>query len=321
MNTLHLLDPELHALPDAFPSLDFTDERVVAMRAQFNAMAQMADAEAAGVQRTEVQFESADGTSVRGLLYRPANQGRTHPGYLHIHGGGYILGSPEGSDIGNVAVCSKLGVVVLSVDYRLAPEHPIPAPLDDCYAGLAWLHREASELNVDTGRIGIGGESAGGGLAAALAIKARDAGEFSVCHQHLTYPMLDDRTGTDDAPGDPLVGEFVWTRGSNRYGWTRYLGTAPAEAPQVPARVQSTEGLPPAWLSTATLDLFRDENILYANRLMAGGVPTELVVYPGACHGFQALPGTQLGARYIRDHMEALARGLRVESGEGSRDG
>jgi len=202
--------------------------------------------------------------------------------------------------------------VVLSVGYRLAPEHPIPAPLDDCYAGLAWMHDNAESLGVDRARIGIGGESAGGGLAAALAIRARDAGEYAVCHQHLTYPMLDNLTGSKAQPGDPLVGEFVWTRARNQYGWQSYLGDAPAAAPQVPSRVENYSGLPHTWMFTASLDLFRDENIDYARRLMEAGVFVDLEVVSGACHGFQLIPGTEIGARYIKAHMAALARGLGV---------
>lgn len=220
------------------------------------------------------------------------------------------MGSVEGSDISNLQLCSKLGIVILSVDYRLAPEHPIPAPLDDCYAGLAWLHQNAGSLGVEPDRIGIGGESAGGGLAAALAIRARDAGDYAICHQHLTYPMLDNLTGTDAQPGDPLVGEFVWTRSRNRFGWNAYLGEAAPEAPQVPARVGSHAGLPSTWMFTAALDLFRDENVDYARRLLEAGVSVELLMYPAACHGFQLLPGTRLTARFTEDHRTALSRGL-----------
>ena len=310
MSTKHLLAQELHPIIDAVPSVDITDELLPRIREQ-SAMRQLGDPEKYSVTREEILVPGPDG-DVRCLLYTPANPPQPTAGYVHIHGGGYIMGAPEGSDIGNLAVCGKLGVVVLSVDYRIAPEHPIPAPLDDCYAGLAWMHNNAERLGIDPSRIGIGGESAGGGLAAALAIKARDAGEYAVCHQHLTYPMLDNLTGDPDHPGDPLVGEFVWTRQRNQYGWASYLGDAPAAAPQVPARVASYEGLPPTWMFTVQLDLFRDENIAYAQNLMAAGVPVDLQMYAGACHGFQMLPGSQLGMRYIEDHMAALGRGLGV---------
>lgn len=313
MSTKYLLDRELHPIVDAFPDTPLIDETLHAFRRATSEGVELGDAEAAGVARNEVFVTSRDGTSIRALLYVPMAEALSRPGYVHIHGGGYVIGSADGSDATNLAIARKLGVVVLSVDYRLAPEHPIPAPLDDCYAGLAWLHENADAFGVDRSRIGIGGESAGGGLAAALAIKARDENEYAVCHQHLTYPMLDNQTGSEHQPGDPLTGEFVWTRERNLFGWAAYLGNAPAEAPQVPARVGSFAGLPPTWMMTASLDLFRDEDIAYAQGLLAAGIRTELVVYEGACHGFQMIPATTLGQRYARDHLAALARGLGLD--------
>ncbi len=313
MSTKHLLAEELHPLLDTFPELNLSDELLPAVREAMGATVVMGDPEQVQVDRREITTASADGTDIRCLVYTPRERADIVPGYLHVHGGGYILGTADMSDIVNLMLASKLGIVIVSVDYRLAPEYPIPLPLDDCYAGLAWLHNNAAELGVDRSRIAIGGESAGGGLAAALGIKARDLGEYDVCHQHLTYPMLDDRTGTPEQPGDPLTGEFVWTREANQYGWTAYLADVERAAPQVPARVETTDGLPSTWMFTAGLDLFRDENIHYAQRLMASGVPTELVVYPGACHGFQGLPGTKLAERFVRDHMQALGTALGVE--------
>lgn len=312
MSTKFLLAEELHPIIELMPSTDISDDNLARFREVGAENLVMADAEAAGVVREEIMVPG-EGQDVRCLLYKPNNKSAGKPGYLHIHGGGYIMGSPEGSDIGNVAICAKLGVVVLAVGYRLAPEHPIPAPLDDCYAGLKWLHEQADALGVDRQRIGIGGESAGGGLAAALAIRARDAGEYAICHQHLTYPMLDNQTGDEAHSADPLVGEFVWTRARNQYGWRSYLGDAPAVAPQVPARVSDYSALPHTWMFTVSMDLFRDENLDYARRLMEAGVEVDLELFSGACHGFQMVPGTQLGARYVAAHMAGLARGLGVE--------
>jgi len=311
-STKHLLHPELQVMADGPFLPELNDENLNKARANMAAQAVgLTDPESYGVKRTEILVSQVDGPDVRCLLYEPQEKNdKLKGGYLHIHGGGYLFGSPDGSDLSNLLLTSKLGIVVLSVDYRLAPEHPIPAPLDDCYAGLSWLHSNAKNLAVDSQRIGIGGESAGGGLAAALAIKARDAGEYAVCFQALTYPMLDDRTGTDEQPGDPLVGEFVWTRQLNQYGWSRYLGNANREAPQVPARVGSFEGLPPTWMFTASLDLFRDENIDYARGLMEAGVSCDLLVYPGACHGFQGVEGSALSKRYRKDFVAALETGL-----------
>lgn len=310
MSTRHLLDPELLPLVEAMPALDFSQASIERIREMLSAQLQSADASAQGVVREEISFISQDGTTVSGLLYKPATAAASIPGYLHIHGGGYVLGSALMADAQNVSLVAALGIVVLSVEYRLAPEYPIPAPLEDCYAGLAWLAQNASELGVDPTRIAIGGESAGGGLAAALAIYARDLGEYAICHQHLTYPMLDNLTGSESQPGDPLTGEFVWTRNSNAYGWQSYLGDSAPVAPQVPARLEDFAGLPPAWIYTAGLDLFRDENIAYAQKLMAAGVATELVVLPGACHGFQQLPGTRLAKHYASSHLAALSAGL-----------
>ena len=309
MSTKHLLAEELHPIIEAMPNTDITPENLPLFRQVGAENTVLGDPDKVGVIREEIVVPGAE-HDVRCFLYKPAEQTAGCPGYLHIHGGGYIMGSVEGSDISNLQLCAKLGIVILSVDYRLAPEHPIPAPLDDCYAGLAWLHGNAESLRIDANRIGIGGESAGGGLAAALAIRARDAGEYAICHQHLTYPMLDNLTGTEAQPGDPLVGEFVWTRSRNRFGWDSYLGTAAQEAPQVPARVGDCSGLPSTWMFTAALDLFRDENIDYARRLLEAGVGVELLMYPAACHGFQLLPGTSLTARFTEDHRAALARGL-----------
>ncbi len=285
-------------------------DKLAGFRAAMKEDTVLGDADAANVIRQEVFAPSITGPDVRCLLYVPDNDDGSRAGYLHIHGGGYIMGEPEMSDVMSILIAEKLGAVVCSVDYRLAPEHPVPAPLDDCYAALAWFHQHASEWNVDTSRIGIGGESAGGGLAAALAIHARYKGEYAICHQHLTYPMIDNLTGTESNMGDPLTGEFVWTRESNRFGWASYLGEAPAVAPQVPSRLEDYASLPNTWLYTASMDLFRDENIAYAQELMKAGVSTELIVLAGACHGFQMVPGTSLGKKYVDDFLAALEKGL-----------
>lgn len=313
MSTLHLLDPELRAVIEQMPDLDMSRDTVRQRRAEILEMAVEGDAEGAGVMREEIHVPGLDGEpSVRCLKYTPKEQATPSPAYLHIHGGGYLVGAPEMSDDANVRVASSLGTVVVSVDYRLAPEHPIPAPLNDCFAALKWLHDNTSALGIDPARIAIGGESAGGGLAAALALKARDAGKLPICFQLLVYPMIDDRTGTAEQPGDPLTGEFIWTRERNQFGWNAYLGDAPRAAPQVPARATSLKGLPTTWLATAGLDLFRDENIAYAQRLMADGVETELQVYPAACHGFQLIRDASVSKRYAKDFFAALKRGLGV---------
>lgn len=314
-STAHLLDAELKSLPELLTTADMTDELLPVSREQEERVRSEVQSTATdpSVSREIIMIPGQSTESVRCLLYRPTQAEPLMPAYLHIHGGGYILGNPEMSDAMSSFLCSKLGITILSVDYRLAPEHPFPAPLDDCYSALAWLYNRAADLGIDTQRIAIGGESAGGGLAAALAILARDRGEYAICHQHLTYPMIDNLTGSEERPADPLTGEFVWTSKSNQYAWKKYLGDAPAIAPQVPARLENFEGLPPMWLHTASMDLFRDENIDYAQRAIRAGVKVDLILLSGACHGWQLIPRTKMLRRYAKEYMQGLAKGLSIE--------
>ena len=249
-------------------------------------------------------------------LYRPASLPASAPALYWIHGGGMVLGDVAMSDPYCADVAERLNVLVASVEYRLAPEHPFPAPLDDCYAGLAWFASAAAELGVDRSRIAIGGGSAGAGLAAGLALMARDRGAVDVCFQLLVYPMLDDRNTT---PSSHAVTEpRVWNRGSNLAGWDAYLaGQAGAEdvSPYAaPARATDLAGLPPAYIAVGTLDLFVDEDIAYTQALSAAGVPVELHVYPGAFHGSPSLvPGAALSQRWAADELAALDRALNGE--------
>ena len=313
MSTRDLLDPEVLAAVEQFPKIDLATADLDQIRTLNSAALVMGDADEAGITRSEIVIDRTDGQPpVRCLVYTPKDKSGPLPGYFHIHGGGYILGSPEASDIYNVRAASRLGIVIVSVDYRLAPENPYPAPLDDCYTGLAYMFDNAEALGVDKTRIAIGGESAGGGLAAGLALRVRDESKYAPVFQLLVYPMIDDRTGSA-RPADPLVGEFIWTREFNKFGWDAFLGGAERVAPAVPARAEDLKGLPPTWMFTAQFDLFRDENIDYARRLMETGTHTELVVYPRAMHGFQMAVKSKLARRYGEDYLRALARGLGVE--------
>ena len=255
--------------------------------------------------------EGAPDVMVR--LYRPASLPADAPALYWIHGGGMVLGNVEMNDPYCANVAGRLNVLVASVEYRLAPEHPFPAPLEDCYAGLRWLASEAAGLGVDAGRIAIGGGSAGGGLAAGLALLARDRGEVAVRFQLLVYPMLDDRNATRSSHA--ITDERVWNRAANLHGWNAYLagdaggeGVSPYAAP---ARAEDLAGLPPAYVNVGALDLFVDEDVDYARRLMAAGVPTELHVYPGAFHGSPGLvPDSALSKRWAADELAALDRAL-----------
>ncbi|MBE3012414.1 alpha/beta hydrolase [Microbispora sp. NEAU-D428] len=241
--------------------------------------------------------------------------GRRRPGgaLLWIHGGGTILGHPESDHELCSRIARDLRIVVVSARYRLAPEHPFPDGFDDCFAALRWLHDAAPALGVDGARVAVGGASAGGGLAASVVQKAHDHG-LPVAFQMLLYPMLDDRTAlVRDHRGRGRIG---WTPRSNTYAWTCYLGRGSRVAePLVYAaagRREDLRGLPPAWIGVGDLDLFYSENLRYAERLRAAGVPVDLVVEPGMYHGADFdHHATVPSMRAFRQGMlDALAAGL-----------
>jgi acetyl esterase/lipase len=220
------------------------------------------------------------GVEVR--LHRPAATG-IGPALLWIHGGGYVIGDAAQDDVLCRRFARELGCTVAAVNYRLAPEHPYPAPVEDCYAALSWL---VGLPSVDPTRVAIGGASAGGGLAAALALHTRDRDEIPLSAQLLVYPMLDDRTVQRSDLDNP--GHRLWNQSSNRFGWRAYLGDADPEV-AVPARREDLSGLPPAWIGVGTLDLFHDEDLAYAERLRKAGVQCEVMVVKGAFHGFDGI--------------------------------
>lgn len=234
------------------------------------------------------------------------------PAILHIHGGGYILGSPT-TDIPNLQrIAAAQNCVIVSVDYRLSPETRFPGALEDNYAALGWLHDNAQALGVDRRRVIVMGESAGGGHAAALAIAARDRGQFKLAGQVLVYPMLDDRTGSTRQP-PPDQGRYVWTAEQNRLGWGALLGVPAGSANpprgSVPARVEDLRGLPPTFIGVGGLDLFLQEDIEYARRLLDSGVSTELLVVPGAYHAFPFIvPGARVSRQFFAAIDAAITR-------------
>jgi acetyl esterase/lipase len=241
------------------------------------------------------------GVGVR--LHRPTGVSQPGPALLWIHGGGYIIGTAQQDDELCRRFVRELGVTVAAVDYRLAPEHPYPAPLEDCYAALTWLSALPA---VDPARVAIGGASAGGGLAATLALLARDRGEVKPTLQLLAYPMLDDRSGsTAENPNYRL-----WGPKSNRFGWAAYLGNADPKV-AVPARHDDLSGLPPAWIGVGTNDLFHDEDLAYAARLTAAGVPCHIETVPGAFHGFDLIvPKASVSKAFFASQCASLRSAL-----------
>jgi acetyl esterase/lipase len=243
------------------------------------------------------------GSGVGVRLHRPVGVSQPTAALLWMHGGGYVLGDAQQDDALCHRFARELGVAVAAVDYRLAPEHPYPAPLEDCYSALTWL---SGLPGVDSGRVAIGGASTGGGLAAALALLARDRGEIAPVLQLLAYPMLDDRSGS--GPDKPNY--RLWSPKSNRFGWTAYLGNADPQV-AVPARREDLSGLAPAWIGVGAHDLFHDEDLAYAERLTAAGVPCHVEVVPGAFHGFdQVVPKAAVSQGFFAGQCDSLRTAL-----------
>lgn len=262
---------------------------------------------------TDHHTPAEDGHQVLVRVYRRRDRRDRRGGLYSIHGGGMVLGDVSMNDARCAAIALALDVVVASVDYRLAPEHPYPAPLEDCYCGLLWFFDQAEAFGVDTARIAVGGGSAGGGLAAGVALLARDRGQVSPCFQLLTFPMIDDRNQT---PSSYMVDDTrLWNRAANIVGWSAYLdgrnGAEDVPIYAAPARATDLAGLPPAIITVGSLDTFVDEDIAYAQALLRAGVPCELHVYAGGFHGSNFMvPNSGISQRWYRDEMAALDRAL-----------
>jgi acetyl esterase/lipase len=315
MNPIDLVDPELRGALKAVPNFKITTEVTPSQLALLRSVT--------GLKRQplessvmEKMISGRNGAPDVKVFIINAKEGERRPVIVHMHGGGYILGDAVSFIPKLQVVAQALGCVVVTVEYRLAPETKFPGSLEDNYAALAWTHANAESLGADPARIALAGESAGGGHAAMLAIAARDRGEIPVIFQSLAYPMIDDRTGSSRKV-PPHIGTFVWNSTFNRFGWESLLGLKPGSenvpAGAVPSRVENLAGLPPAWIGTGALDLFVDENIDYARRLVNAAVPAELIVVSGAYHGFDGLvPNASASQRFTLSRINALARAFGV---------
>ena len=315
-NPLALVAPELVPALEFFPDLDFS-QGLEAFRGTF-VSDRVLPAPPPALLAVTCEERFIPGPlgpdSLRVLHYIPPGDAHApRAALLHIHGGGYVLGVPEANDLSNRETALLLGVVIVSVDYRLAPETVWPGALEDCYAALTWMHDNAETLGIDPARIAIAGESAGGGHAAALALYAREKGGPTIRFQMLDAPMLDDRTGTTSDP-HPHVGHFVWTPEKNRFGWEALLGMEPGgpDVPTeaVPARAADLSGLPPTFITVGALDLFLEEDMEFTRRLARAGVSAELHIVPGAYHGFAMAQGSPQVKQTVELRHRALARAL-----------
>ncbi|MGV9307542.1 alpha/beta hydrolase [Nonomuraea sp. NPDC003727] len=306
----------LDLLDMSFPDIStLTFDDLPALRAQAAAMRAATVVEDPLVSVEERWVQGPEGApDVRLRISRPAQPA---PGPLPclywVHGGGMVVGSADGDDAFAARFVKEVGCVVVAVDYRLAPEHPDPAPVEDCYAGLLWTAKNAAELGVDPARLAVGGASAGGGLAAGTVLLARDRGGPAVAYQLLICPMLDDRDAT------PSTLEFeeavVWNRAANVFGWSALLGdrrgTADVSPYAAPARADDLTGLPPAFIDVGALEVFRDECLTYAQRLAQAGVSTEFHLYAGTFHGFDMIiPDVEVSRQAGAARISALRRAL-----------
>jgi len=307
------LAPSLDMMPDdgAFDFNDLPAARKMSDKMFAEIAAQIPPVDGVGTE--DMSIPGPDGApDVTLRVYTPKNMSGKMPGLLWIHGGGYILGNYEIDDNSVKRMCVNTGCVIASTNYRLAPENPFPAPIEDCYASLKWMVENAENINIDKSRMAIGGGSAGGGLAAGLAIMTRDKGEIDLVFQLLVYPMIDDRniTPSSHSINDPRT----WDREKNIFAWKAYLGDSSDGNEVSPyaaaARTKDLSGLPPAYIAVGELDLFLDEDIEYAQRLMQAGVSTELHVYPGATHGFDSMVTAAVAKRFIEERDQAIIKAL-----------
>jgi acetyl esterase/lipase len=297
-----VIDPELEASIGLFPPADLSDP--VAARRQLAELAGAAPApDTAGIAIEDRTVPSEPDVPVR--IYRPR---RAQGSIVWLHGGGFVMGDLETEHPWAVRVANGSGAVVISVGYRRAPEHRFPAALDDCYAAFAWTAEHAAELGIDPERIAVGGHAAGAGLAAAVALRARDEQGPSIRFQLLNQPELDDRQETWSARH--FTDTPFMTREKVTASWRHYLGSEAATAYAAPARAANLTGLPPAYITTAEYDPNRDEAITYAQRLLQAGVPVELHQWPSTFHGSQAILSADVSQRQMAELVEALRRAL-----------
>jgi acetyl esterase/lipase len=308
-------DPELAATVAMMPSVEMTD--IPAARAQMveTFAAIYGEPDRSGVQVRDEFVPGPDGApDIRLRIYTPDRV--VAPAAIYdVHGGGFVVGSIDIFEIENLRLARELGVVVVTVDYRLAPEHPYPAPLEDCYAGLVWTAKNAHDLGIDPDRIAIHGASAGGGLCAGLALLARDRGGPPIAFQYLGVPELDDRLDTPSM--QRFVDTPIWNRPNAVVSWDAYLGAGKRGTPDVPiyaapARATDLTGLPPAYVSVMEFDPLRDEGIAYAQDLMHAGVSVELHAFPGTFHGSMMVEQAAVTRREKDEALVVLRRALQL---------
>jgi len=303
------IHPDLRTMFSVLPVLNFDD--LEAMRSSMREMFPATYVESVSISNRFIPGPEG-APEIRVRIYEPTVRNEKLPGLLWIHGGGFVVGNPEMNDDLCQCFVTEANCVVVSVDYRLAPENPFPAPLEDCYAALKWFFENADGLGVDPSRLAVAGNSAGGGLTAAVSLLARDRQGPPIAFQMPLYPMIDDRNTTPSS--FEITDKRVWNRELNIKAWAMYLGTnhkGEVSPYAAPARATDLSGLPPTYTCVGDLDPFRDETIDYVARLSQAGVPTEFHLYPGCFHGFDVfIPQAEVSKRAVTQYVQALKRAL-----------
>jgi acetyl esterase/lipase len=308
-------DPELAPFIAELPTVsDWSD--MAAARAGMAEMIRQANAGANVPERIAFEDRTIPGRvgdpDVTVRVYTPRGEPTPMPAVLHIHGGGFCVGSVETEHLAAAHSADRAGAVVVSVEYRLAPEHPFPAGIEDCYAALVWMTEHAGELGIDVDRVAVMGGSAGGGLAAGIALMARDRRGPKLCFQVLNIPELDDRLETPSMKA--FTDTPLWSRPNAILSWRYYLGEAlggDVSPYAAPARAEDLAGLPPAYVSTMEYDPLRDEGLIYGLRMLQQGVSVEIHQYPGTFHGSSLITSAAVSRRASAEMFDALVRGLR----------
>ncbi len=315
MNYKRIYDPIIEENASMFPRFNVAD--VAGTRAQLDELFQNLKDEGIerpsddNIEEIERTIPGSDGnTELPIRIYMPKDRLTAGAGFVNFHGGGFILGDLETEHPRCLTMAANGGAVAVSVDYRLAPEHPFPAGIEDCYTTLQWVVEHATELKIDPTKIVIGGGSAGGNLTAAVALMARDRGGPQAAFQMLIYPVIDDRCETESMKNG--TGLYIWDYQNSLDMWNHYIGTDRTNVSPyaAPARALDLAGLPPAYIMTCEHDPLRDEAILYAMRLMSAGVQVELHNYPGTVHGFDTLFSAEISIQAANEAVAVFKRAV-----------
>ena len=301
--TLHLVDPELQPILNKFTGFEISNDALEALRS----LPVPEPAETTKVSEVFIPRLKQD-EPLRLLIIDPLSKQDNGPAVLYLHGGGFVMGSPETILPTAQKLAADIGCVIILPAYRLAPEFPFPHALRDNERALEWIFENAQKLNVDPSRVAICGDSAGGGHAVVLANSVVKRQDIEISFLCLIYPMLDDQTGLDTSL-EEVSGEFIWTVENNRYGWRAYIGDNHADVLEcgIPARIKNFENFPPVFIATGSLDLFVRENQEFAARCKEQGIPVELHVFPGAYHGFNVIvPDAQISQKFHQTCVAAF---------------